>query len=138
MDNSINRIRLEFKEENMPPLGINMVKRINRIRLEFKDVDMRQAALCHYCINRIRLEFKAIMIPLASPNWKCINRIRLEFKVILKTYHMSFNIVLIESDWNLKWPILFCIVLKFLSINRIRLEFKGVRFCEPHIALLRY
>ena len=78
-----------------------------------------------------------------------INRIRLEFKVVFHHLAHSVYIVLIESDWNLKFEVnirksIASMVLiesdwnlkpyKPISdtmvspcINRIRLEFKGYR-----------
>ena len=41
--------------------------------------------------------------------------------------HTSSNTVLIESDWNLKLNLFLSSSTTSLSINRIRLEFKGKR-----------
>ena len=75
-------------------------------------------------INRIRLEFKDY------PNicYNIIITVLIESDWNLKsddlTMNVAFSSVLIESDWNLKRDrnILKC---QALSINRIRLEFKG-------------
>ena len=56
---------------------------------------------------------------------RCINRIRLEFKETSASRRTSLQIVLIESDWNLKR---YKVTIKDecgFSINRIRLEFKA-------------
>ena len=55
-----------------------------------------------YRINRIRLEFKATMARKSSPEISGINRIRLEFKGRLDAPDTAPDLVLIESDWNLK------------------------------------
>ena len=54
---SINRIRLEFKEEIMI-LCVHKTKGINRIRLEFKVIRRQLWRKDSRRINRIRLEFK--------------------------------------------------------------------------------
>ena len=77
-----------------------------------------------------------------------INRIRLEFKVVIFVKKFIKHIVLIESDWNLKYNPGFSLQLPLMSvliesdwnlksisawiaftcsfcINRIRLEFKA-------------
>ena len=56
----------------------------------------------------------------------CINRIRLEFKAYAKIVATKVTgLVLIESDWNLKF-IKASLILIDTSINRIRLEFKVI------------
>ena len=77
---SINRIRLEFKGQKTDRKNQNRRKRINRIRLEFKAKIYNLPLWRYGCINRIRLEFKANNSPVG----------------------IDANIVLIESDWNLK------------------------------------
>ena len=62
-ENSINRIRLEFK---VPTLFENIPKiiGINRIRLEFKGIcDYWKWNYIETGINRIRLEFKVYFFP---------------------------------------------------------------------------
>ena len=54
-----------------------------------------------------------------------INRIRLEFKDNLFYSDNCKNLVLIESDWNLKSHSTLYITVNPLCINRIRLEFKA-------------
>ena len=53
----INRIRLEFKDDNPSILHCKNI-RINRIRLEFKGRTMHWTLTSRTSINRIRLEFK--------------------------------------------------------------------------------
>ena len=53
-------------------------------------------------INRIRLEFKDTVAGMEAQKGLRINRIRLEFKVGVAATLKSPQIVLIESDWNLK------------------------------------
>ena len=55
-----------------------------------------------------------------------INRIRLEFKVDVAATLKSPQIVLIESDWNLKHEEGIAFSNFDDGINRIRLEFKEV------------
>ena len=55
-----------------------------------------------------------------------INRIRLEFKDWnARLSRRKSDTVLIESDWNLKQEVYIRLRFALLSINRIRLEFKG-------------
>ena len=54
-----------------------------------------------------------------------INRIRLEFKDFLHRQELLFHVVLIESDWNLKYPQKRMTRIQNSRINRIRLEFKA-------------
>ena len=56
-----------------------------------------------HSINRIRLEFKEICKSNKDIHGKGINRIRLEFKVFFNNVVYDCVIVLIESDWNLKY-----------------------------------
>ncbi len=67
---------------------------------------------CQSCINRIRLEFKAHKYWYISNLFSRINRIRLEFKVDTGERVEIWEVVLIESDWNLKGIISgsFCII----------------------------
>ena len=55
----INRIRLEFKEEEDVKNGV-IATGINRIRLEFKEKTSFRQLACPCRINRIRLEFKVL------------------------------------------------------------------------------
>ena len=76
---------------------------INRIRLEFKVDAVRGINEVFTCINRIRLEFKDTMGDRSTQGSGRINRIRLEFKVCcLRLTGSTAEVVLIESDWNLK------------------------------------
>ena len=54
-----------------------------------------------------------------------INRIRFEFKDFIHRQELLFNVVLIESDWNLKYPQKRMTRIQNSRINRIRLEFKA-------------
>ena len=54
-------------------------------------------------INRIRLEFKANRNAVFERIACSINRIRLEFKEERKELCTNVVLVLIESDWNLKF-----------------------------------
>ena len=53
-------------------------------------------------INRIRLEFKVLALSATDCAFSGINRIRLEFKGRLDAPDTAPDLVLIESDWNLK------------------------------------
>ena len=79
-------------------------------------------------INRIRLEFKEVSGPYEFILTRRINRIRLEFKVEeIQGYKWDEKKVLIESDWNLKFINRVIRQINQHSINRIRLEFKGLQ-----------
>ena len=56
-----------------------------------------------------------------------INRIRLEFKYYDTRLMDAFGMVLIESDWNLKFNGIALTRSTSEGINRIRLEFKDNR-----------
>ena len=76
-------------------------------------------------INRIRLEFKEDhSCFLATKTARVLIESDWNLKSDDLTMNVAFSSVLIESDWNLKRDrnILKC---QALSINRIRLEFKG-------------
>ena len=53
-------------------------------------------------INRIRLEFKVCVRIMVFSIESSINRIRLEFKDNGDKQELYEDVVLIESDWNLK------------------------------------
>ena len=74
-------------------------------------------------INRIRLEFKVLKELYSIISDTSINRIRLEFKDNGDKQELYEDVVLIESDWNLK-DTKDCIIVVPAGINRIRLEFK--------------
>ena len=76
---SINRIRLEFKED-WKALTSTIYYSINRIRLEFK-------------VDRI-LHFKSFLTVLIESDWN--------LKYSERTKRFENSPVLIESDWNLK------------------------------------
>ena len=139
---------MEFKGETLF-LFASFISRINRIRLEFKVYTIAIWVNSIISINRIRLEFKGATK--GAFNWIAwsINRIRLEFKVGYDWRYVIANIVLIESDWNLKDDPIFAespddpVLIEsdwnlkgtkqcfrnwhWKSINRIRLEFKVSR-----------
>ena len=71
------------------------------------------------------MEFKDFLSNAPFAKVKCINRIRLEFKVEANVDYDKEEVVLIESDWNLKEMIWAFKTGGNLSINRIRLEFKA-------------
>ena len=83
-------------------LRIIALSSINRIRLEFKGEQVAESKTPLTGINRIRLEFKAICDMDRTKIVACINRIRLEFKVFSGYQQNNTDQVLIESDWNLK------------------------------------
>ena len=71
--------------------------------MEFKVDAVRGINEVFTCINRIRLEFKDTMGDRSTQGSGRINRIRLEFKVCcLRLTGSTAEVVLIESDWNLK------------------------------------
>ena len=92
---------MEFKEDG-GCLDIRETQSINRIRLEFKESSTSQLHVVKIGINRIRLEFKDIYGKEDVVDISRINRIRLEFKVYLCLFLVVCRQVLIESDWNLK------------------------------------
>ena len=100
---------------------------INRIRLEFKGrVTCSLFAFLSYRINRIRLEFKVFSLSEQSRGFPVLIESDWNLKSLAKRFLTNPWIVLIESDWNLKQersPI--TLLLHFSGINRIRLEFKA-------------
>ena len=79
-------------------------------------------------INRIRLEFKVK----AKLTWTTRSAaVLIESDWNLKELHMDgqqvLGMVLIESDWNLKMALAGITIMIGGSINRIRLEFKGLK-----------
>ena len=89
-------------------------------------------------INRIRLEFKGhfswlilrVDIVLIESDWN--------LKACLQFYSEENGSVLIESDWNLKFAVDHFSGYFFNSINRIRLEFKDSCISEMFPVLSRY
>ena len=99
---------------------------INRIRLEFKGSWSITCTFSSNSINRIRLEFKDKLYSDGLGGLKGINRIRLEFKAWWQSISAHrMDVVLIESDWNLKQIRSYFLFHLRSRINRIRLEFKG-------------
>ena len=83
--------------------GKPLWKSINRIRLEFKDLQLPLYFCYHLRINRIRLEFKGVTDDTLFMQYSWYNRIRLEFKGLNAGWRAAnYSAVLIESDWNLK------------------------------------
>ena len=120
--------------------------------MEFKDPKGKVFIIGLDSINRIRLEFKAICdcsglcneIVLIESDWNLKtmtahrrawnSRVLIESDWNLKSINcdgIPVNaFVLIESDWNLKHVALLFVKAADISINRIRLEFKGRRECQ--------
>ena len=76
-------------------------------------------------INRIRLEFKEAHTLLGCYWWGVLIESDWNLKLHGKAAFCETGTVLIESDWNLKHVALLFVKAADISINRIRLEFKG-------------
>ena len=81
------------------------------------------------CINRIRLEFKGIRDRYAAGVVPVLIESDWNLKICTSVFMFLSYPVLIESDWNLKHAMM-DIDIAAISINRIRLEFKGRRECQ--------
>ena len=71
--------------------------------MEFKVKNKTLVEIPRYSINRIRLEFKVMTQVNEAWQDNSINRIRLEFKDMTDEEKLTAVMVLIESDWNLKY-----------------------------------